>query len=293
MCFCKGHANAPIILAALAALLAAGVFTPAAATEFEASTVPAGHYLLKIYPKFYYTSAYFSPGGRALNMEEVSGLLYFELPVHLQYGVTNSFAVGAIIPFGWTYEEEENRDQSVDRVTVREAWVTLKYRLLTIPLVVSPALHVKVPLAEKKAWEDGLRIGDGQVDLHPLCHLEYYSKTRYWYVQLSGGYKYRFKKEDIKPFDELTFYGRAGYELFPDLRMRFYLYTDLTEFMNGDYPGEDLEFYEMEGTLHEFGYGVSLWPRPTFRVDITTGGDWSGSNRYRGMHWMLGFSKLF
>lgn len=271
-----------------------GLVLPASvlAAEFEASTVPDGAWLVKIFPTFYYTSAYFSPDGRALNMDKVSGLLYFELPVHVQYGVTGAFSVGTIIPLGWTYEEEEDRAESVDRFTVREMWFTLKYRLLTVPLIASPSLRVKVPLAEKKSWEDGLRIGDGQVDLFPICHLDYFDQTRYWYVQISGGYKYRFKKETIKPFDEVIFSGRAGYELFPDLRMRLYLCTNLTRFINGDYPEENRKFFEKEGDLHRFGYGISLWPRPTFRVEVTTSGDWSGTNRYRGMWWGLGFTKI-
>lgn len=290
---CRQYAQALIVLAVAAILMNVAGPGPAASAELEASTVPDGDWLVKIFPTFYYTSAYFSPEGRALNMDEVSGLLYFEVPVHIQYGVTGSFSVGSIIPLGWTYQEEQNRVDSYDRFTVRELWFTLKYRWLTVPLIASSALRVKVPLADKKSWEDGLRIGDGQVDLFPICHWDYFDKTRYWYVQLSAGYNYRFKSEDIKPFDELIFSGRVGYELFPDLRMRIYLCTDLTRFMNGDYPTEDLKFFEKEGDLHRFGYGVSLWPRPTFRMEITTSGDWGGTNRYRGMCWGLGFTKIF
>jgi hypothetical protein len=278
-----------------AGLLVAVVFGAggAEAVEYEASTAPDGSYLLKVYPKFFYTSAHFSAGGRALNMTDVTGLLYFELPVHLQYGITKSFSIGTILPLGWTYQEEEERQDPVSRLTVREFWITLKYRWLTVPVISSSSVRIKVPLADKKSWEDGLRIGDGQVDVYPLLHLDYFNNTLYWYVMMTAGYKYRFKTGETKPFDELTFHGRAGYELFPDLRMRFYLYTNLTEFMNGDFSDEELEFFEKEGNLHEFGYGVSLWPRPTFRVDLTTGGDWSGTNQYRGMRWGLGFTKIF
>jgi hypothetical protein len=292
MSSCRRHATL-VLLVAGAVITGLFVSTSVFASELEASTVPEGAWLLKIFPTFYYTSAYFSPEGRALNMDKVSGLLYFELPVHVQYGVTGAFSVGTIIPLGWTYEEEEDRAESLDRFTVREMWFTLKYRLLTVPLIASPALRVKVPLAEKKPWEDGLRIGDGQVDLFPICHLDYFDQTRYWYVQISGGYKYRFKKGDTKPFDEVVFAGRVGYELFPDLRMRLYLCADLTRFINGDYPEENRKFFEKEGDLHRFGYGISLWPRPTFRVEVTTSGDWSGTNRYRGMWWGLGFTKIF
>ena len=206
---------------------------------------------------------------------------------------SGSFSVGTIVPLGWTYEEEEGRTESRDRFAVREIWFTLKYRWLTLPLIASSAVRVKVPISDKEPWEDGLRIGDGQVDLFPICHWDYFDKTRYWYVQLSAGYNYRFKNGDIKPFDELVFSGRAGYELFPDLRMRFHLCTDLTRFMNGDYPDQNRKFYEKEGDLHTFGYGISLWPRPTFRLEITTSGDWSGTNRYRGMTWGIGFTKIF
>jgi len=283
----------PVVILAAATILA-GVAAPgsASAAELEASTVPDGAWVLKVFPTFYYTSAYFSPEGRALNMDELSGLLYFEVPVHVQYGVTGSFSVGAIVPLGWTYQEEEDRTESLDRFTVREMWLTLKYRLLTVPLIASSSVRVKIPISDKEPWEDGLRIGDGQIDLFPMCHWDYFDKTRYWYTQLSAGYNYRFKKDDIKPFDELIFSGRLGYELFPELRMRMYLCTDLTRFMNGDYPEEDRQFFEKEGDLHTFGYGVSLWPRPTFRLEVTTRGDWSGTNRFRGMWWGIGFTKI-
>lgn len=271
-------------------ILIAGAAT---ATDFEASTVPGGHFLLKVYPRFFYASAYFSEEGMARNMTGVTGLLYLELPVRLEYGITSSFAMGAILPLGWTYQEEEDRDDPVSRLTVRDFWVTMKYRWLTLPVISATSLRVKVPVVEKEDWEDGLRIGDGQIDIQALSHLDYFSDTRYWYVQLIAAYKYRFEKDDTKFFDELTFAGRAGYELFPDLRMRFYLYGDLTKFINGDFPGDTLRFFEQEGDLHTFGYGVSLWPRPTFRVDLTTGGDLSGTNQYRGMRWTVGFTKIF
>jgi hypothetical protein len=261
--------------------------------EFEASTVPDGQYLLKIYPKFFYASAYFSSEGRALNLEEVMGLLHFELPIQLQYGITKSFSVGVYLPVGWAYQEKEKQPESVDRITVRELWFTVQHRWLTLPIISSFSVRLKVPLADKKSWEDGLHIGDGQPDIYPLYYFDYFSETMYWYVQMAVGYKYRFKASDYKPFDETTFYLEGGYELFPDLRMRFYLYADLKRFRNGDFPGEDLKFFEKEGDLHEFGYGISLWPRPTFRLEITTGGDWSGTNQFRGMLWMLGFTKIF
>lgn len=260
--------------------------------EFEASTAPDGQYLLKIYPRFFYTSAYFSSEGRAMNLEEVMGLLYFELPIQLQYGITKSFSVGVYLPVGWAYQEKEKESESVDRISVRELWFTVQHRWLTLPIISSFSVRLKVPLANKRSWEDGLHIGDGQLDVYPLYYFDYFSEAMYWYVQMAVGYKYRFKASDYKPFDETTFYLEGGYELFPDLRMRFYLYADLKKFRNGDFPGEDLKFFEKEGDLHEFGYGVSLWPRPTFRLEITTGGDWSGTNQFRGMRWTLGFTKI-
>ena len=282
-------AGLAIALAATVIVLISG---PAIAADLEASTVPGGHFLLKIRPAFFYTSAYFSEERTARNLTDVTGLLYLELPVQLEYGITNSFAMGAILPLGLTYQEEGDRDNPASRLTVRDFWITLKYRWLTLPVISATSLRVKVPVAEKEPWEDGLGIGDGQFDIQAVSHLDYFSDTRYWYVQLAAAYKYRFEKDQTKPFDELAFGGRAGYELFPDLRMRFYLYGDLTEFLNGEFASDSLRFFEKEGDLYTFGYGVSLWPRPTFRVDLTTGGDLSGTNRYRGMRWTIGFTKI-
>lgn len=285
-----GLVGAFVVLAFLAVLLAP---PPAArASEMEASTAPQGAYLIKIYPKFYYTSAYFDGQGKARNLPDVSGLLYFELPIQVQYGITGRLSIGALLPLGWTYEELDVEGTNRSRLAIREMWVSGQYRALTFPLIVSVSTLVKIPLADKEPWEDGLRIGDGQVDVFPVAHFEYDDQTRYWYVQMSTGYKYRFERRGTKLFDEIRFYGQGGYELFPDLRMRFYLFADLTKFVNGEFPGGGTQFFQHKGDLHNFGYGVSLWPRPTFRVEISTGGDWSGTNQYRGIRWELGFTKI-
>jgi hypothetical protein len=276
----------------LAAIIIMVVPANVRAMEFEASTAPAGQYLLKIYPNFYFTSAYFNDDGRARNLPDVTGLLYFEMPVNVQYGITGSFSVGAILPIGWTYQEMEERDDPISRLAVREFWVTLQHRWLTMPFISSSSLRVKFPLAEKEAWEDGLRIGDGQIDIFPAYYFEYLNGSHYWFINMSIGYKYRFKTSEYKPLDELKFYARGGYELFADLKMRFFLYADLTNFMNGEYHGDDLRFFEHNGCLHAYGYGISLWPRPTIRVEFVTGGDWSGRNQYRGIRWLIGITKV-
>lgn len=291
----KAHFSAYPVVAmfAAAALLTACIPAGLHAREFEASVAPEDRFLFKVYPKFFFTSAYFADDGRAYNLPGVTGLLYFELPLQVQYGITGSLSVGAILPIGWTYQEEEEREDPLSRLTVRECWLTIQHRWLTFPFVSSSSVRIKVPLADKKEWEDGLRIGDGQVDIFPIYHFDYFSTSMYWFVQFSLGYKYRFKKGDYKPLDELRFYARGGYELFPELRMRFYLYADLTEFSNGEYPAHDRKFFQHDGALHTFGYGVSLWPRPTFRVEMTTGGNWSGRNQYRGIRWIIGVTKIF
>ena len=262
------------------------------AGEFDASVAPDGRYLLRINPKIFFTSAYFSDKGRALNLEEVTGLLYFEVPVHVQYGLTGSLSIGVMMPLGWTYQEVFPWQDPKSRLTVREFWLTLQHRWWAMPFISSSSLRIKIPLFKKKDWEDGLRIGDGQVDIYPAYYFDYYSKTRYWYTELTIGYKYRFKTGNNKPFDELNFKSLLGYELLPDLQMRFFLYADLTAFRNGDFEGDNPKFFEQEGSLHTFGYGVSLWPRPSMRLEIATGGDWSGRNQYRGMRWMVGITKI-
>ena len=282
--------------AVLAVLLAVVALFPASGTdagEFEASTAPDGGYLLQVFADFYYASAYFTEQGCAHNLTDVMGLLNLRVPVWTQYGITGAFSIGAMLPFDWVYSEVEDSPDGISRFTVHEFWATFQYRYLTCPFLGALSLRVKVPLVDKKAWYNGLRIGDGQLDLFPVGHLDYFSATHYWYVQLAAGYKYRFKKGEVKPHDEVQFYGQGGVELFPELRMRFYLFTDLIEFVNGSYPGEDLKFYEKDGDLHVFGYGVSLWPRPTVRVEMNTAGDWSGTNRYRGMRWSLAITKVF
>lgn len=277
------------LAAAIGLLVAAAT---ASGTEFEASTAPDGKYLLKIYPRFFYTSACFDDDGRASNLENVSGLFYFELPTQVQYGITGAFSIGAILPVGWTYQEQDDRQGSVDRVAVRDVWLTFQYRWLTFPFVSSSSLRVKLPLAEKRDWEDGLGVGDGQVDILPAYHFDYYNQAHYWYLLMTAAYKYRFKKGDNKPLDEIKLYTQGGYELFPDLRMRLYLYADLTRFTNGEFAGDPPAFFEHDGNLHSFGYGVSLWPRPTFRLELTTGGDWSGNNQYRAIRWEIGITKI-
>jgi hypothetical protein len=72
--------------------------------------------------------------------------------------------------------------------------------------------------------------------------------------------------------------------------MRFYIYADLTKFWNGDFGEDDLEFFEHDGRLATFGYGVSLNPIHNMRLDIETAGDLAGSNQYRGMRWTVGFT---
>lgn len=264
------------------------------AGEFDASVAPKGHYLLRINPKIFFTSAYFSDEGKPMNLETVTGLLYFEVPVHVQYGITGSLSIGAILPLGWTYQEirPDIREDQINRLAVREFWLTVQHRWLALPFISSSSLRIKIPLSNKKDWEDGLRIGDGQVDVYPIYYIDYYSTKRYWYAELTIGYKYRLKTSKIKPLDELNFRSQLGYELLPDLQMRLFLYADLTAFQNGEFGGDNLEFYEHEGNLRTFGYGISLWPRPSMRLEIATGGDWFGRNQYRGMRWLIGITKI-
>ena len=273
------------------------ILTPIAtqAGEFDASVAPKGHYLLRINPKIYFTSAYFSDDGKPANLDTVTGLLYFEVPVHVQYGLSGALSIGAIVPLGWTYQEIQSdiRPDPIHRLAVRELWLTVQHRWLTLPFVSSSSLRIKIPLSKKKDWEDGLRIGDGQVDVYPIYYIDYFSKLHYWYTELTIGYKYRFKTGKIKPLDELNFKAQLGYELIPDLQVRFFMYVDLTEFRNGEFEGGTLEFFEQEGRIRTFGYGLSLWPRPSLRMEMATGGDWFGCNQYRGMRWLVGITKIF
>lgn len=286
------HVSIKILAVALLVLISVPI--AASGTQFEASVAPEGRYLVKLHPSFFFTSAFFTEDGKAHSMCDVTGLLYFELPVQVQYGVTGSLSAGAILPVGWTYQEEKERADPIHRLAVRELWLTLQHRWLTFPFVSSSALQVKIPLAKKRSWEDGLRIGDGQIDVYPAYHFDYFSSSHFWYIQASVGYKYRFEDEDgEKPFDEVKLYAKGGYELLRDLRMRFFVYADLADFRNGKYADDNRSFFEREGSLHAFGYGVSFWPRPSFRMEFTTGGDWSGRNRYRGIEWRVGYAKIF
>lgn len=271
--------------------------TTARALEFEASTAPKGGVVLETHAYFFYASAYFDQNGYSRNLEETTGLLIFRVPVYVQYGVTGGFSVGGMLPidvvYGEAYFEDEDRVLERSRFTVHEFWINLQYKFLTSPFLAAVSLRTKVPLAEKYDWYDGLRVGDGQVDLFPVVHIDYFSRTHYWFIQTAFGRKYRLKKGDIKPHDELRFCAQGGVELFPELKMRMFLLADLIKFSKGSYPYEDLEFYEKDGDLQSFGYGVSLWPRPTIRIEIATAGDLSGKNRYRAMYWTVGFTKIF
>lgn len=265
--------------------------------EWEASVPPVKKYLFKFYPKIFFTSAFFSEEGKALNLPKVTGLLYIVAPVHVQYGYTKSLAFGAVLPIGLTYQEiiPTLRPDPITRFTVRELWLTVQHRWWTVPFISSSSIRIKIPLASKKNWEDGLRIGDNQIDIYPIYYFSYFSKNRYWYTDTSIGYKYRFKKDNIKPFDEYNFRSLLGYELIPDFQLRFFLFADLTAFRNGDFDSispTEIQFFQNEGSLHTFGYGLSMWLRPETRLEISTAGDWSGRNQYRGMKWSIGIVKI-
>lgn len=262
--------------------------------EFDASVAPKGKYLFKFYPKAILTNSYFSNKGRATNLKSVTALLYVELPVHLQYGLTGSLSIGAILPLGWTYQEvfQNNSRDIIHRLTTRELWLSVQHRWLALPVISSSSLRIKIPLAKKVEWEDGLRIGDGQVDIYPAYFFDYLSRTRYWYTELAIGYKYRFKSGNIKPLDEFNFRLLLGYKLIRDLQLRFFIFSDLTWFGNGKFTDEKIEFFQRVGHQSTFGYGVSVWPRPSMRIEITTGGDLFGKNQYRRLVWIVGLTKI-
>ena len=268
---------------------------PLPGQEFGASTPPRGRYLLRVFPKAFFASAYFSDDGRALNLETTTGLLYVEVPIQVQYGVSGALAVGAILPLGWTYQEvrPEIRKAPVHRFAVREFWLTVQHRWLALPFISSSALRVKIPLSAKEPWEDGLRIGDGQVDVYPALFFDYSSTEHYWFTELTVGYKYRFGKGETKPFDELNLRTVLGFELWGRPKMDVFLFADLTSFLNGDFGETDLLFFEKKGSLHTLGYGVSFEPYPLAQIYIDTAGDFSGRNRYRGMRWTVGLRTAF
>jgi hypothetical protein len=247
------------------------------------------------FPKAFFAGAYFTDEGKALNLDRVTGLLYVELPVQVQYGITGSLAAGAILPLGWTYQEvlSDIGKDPIHRFAVREVWLTLQHRWWTLPFISSSSLRVKLPLAEKEDWEDGLRVGDGKVDVFPVYYFDYTSADHYWFTKLSLSYKYRFKNGEIKPFDELNFRSVAGVELWGRPRMDVFIFADLTRFRNGDYGEARQEFFEEEGSLHTLGYGVSMEPYPMGQIYIETAGDFSGRNRYRGMRWAMGLRRAF
>jgi hypothetical protein len=264
-----------------------------AAREFEASTAPDKKFVLKLFPKFYFASTYFGDDGKARHIPNVPGLLYAELPVQIQYGVTGSFSVGAVLPLGMTYQEELTRADPVGRFALREAWLTLQHRWLTFPFISSSSIRIKLPLQDKKNWEDGLKVGDGQIDIFPVFHSDYFNQEKHFYCQFSAGYKFRLKTGGYKPFDEIRLYSRAGIELFSELQVRFFLSSDLTWFKNGEYPRPNPPFFEQDGYLTTIGYGVSLWPRPTLRLEVATAGDLVGRHHYRGIRWIIGTTKIF
>jgi hypothetical protein len=296
MCSCQNDLTSPRSRGLMASVLLLLLITPVhiSAQEFGASVAPAGGYVVRVYPKLFYTSAYFSEEGKALNLQPVTGLLYAEAPVHIQYGLTGSLSIGGILPLGWTYQESrpDVREHPLDRLTVRECWLTVQHRWLAFPVISSSSLRIKIPLSTKKDWEDGLRIGDGQVDIFPVYYFDYFSRARYWYTELALGYKYRFGTSEVKPPDELNFRALLGYELVSALQLRLFAYADLTRFRNGHVKKAGVDLVEQDGSLHTFGYGISLWQRPTMQVYLSTAGDWSGRNQYRGMRWTVGITKI-
>jgi hypothetical protein len=72
------------------------------AQEFSAAAPPKGRFLLRAFPKAFFTSACFSEEGKALNLDTVRGLLYVEFPVQVQYGLPWGFSLGGALPLGWT-----------------------------------------------------------------------------------------------------------------------------------------------------------------------------------------------
>jgi len=262
--------------------------------EFGASSAPADGYLIKFYPKVFLTSAYFSDKGKALNLTRVTQLIYIEAPIYVQYGLTNSMSVGMILPPAYSYQEilPDLRRNPIDRYGVKEFWLTIQHRYLSFPIIATSSLRIKIPLVKKKDWEDGLRVGDGQIDIYPVFYFDYFNSRLSMYTENSIGFKFRLKKGNVKPFDELTFRSELGLELFPSLQFRTFIYTDMTQFRNGEFPEDNRKFFENEGSLHTWGYGVSIWPNQKSQIYIATGGDWSGRNQYRGMHWTVGLTFL-
>jgi hypothetical protein len=281
-----------LVLLSLALILAPASIC---AQEFGASTPPENRFFLRVFPKAFFTSDRFSDEGKAVNLNTVTGLLYVEVPVQVQYGVTGSLAVGAIVPFGWTYQEVEPgiRRDPIHRFAVREIWLTVQHRWWTLPFISSSSLRIKIPLSDKEEWEDGLRIGDGQIDLYPSYFFDYFSEEHYWFAELALGYKYRFKSGSIKPSDELNLRSVLGFELWAPPKMEVFVFADLTRFRNGDYGEADRMFFEEDGSLHTLGYGVSLETDSLVQIYLETAGDFSGRNRYRGMRWTVGLRKAF
>jgi hypothetical protein len=264
---------------------------PIRGQEYQASTPPEGRFLLRVFPKVFFASAYFDENGKARNLDGVTGLLHAEFPVNLQYGVTGALAVGAVLPVALTYQEVDPdvRSDPIHRFWMPEGWLTLQYRFWTLPFIASVGLRVKIPLMDKRDWEDGLRIGDGQVDISPVLHIDYQSPTRYWFTRLTGSYKHRFKSGDEKPFDEWMLRAMLGLELWDRPKIDLFGFADLTAFRDGDFGSGELAFFEREGSLHTLGYGVSFEPYPLGQIYVETAGDYSGRYRYRAMRWRVGF----
>ena len=262
------------------------------AREFDASTLPRGRYLLKIYPKIFFASAGFDSESRSVNFAEVSGLTRIEFRFGVYRGITDNLMAGIILPLGYTrstYSPNLHRERDTS-IGLREIWLLVQHQWITLPVISSSSLRVKIPITDKKDFEQGLRIGDGQIDLYPVYYFDWVTPVHI-YLKSEIGYKYRIEKGDTKPSDEFRAILQSGYELIPQVRLRLFTFSDYTRFFGDEVEGESVP--GTSGYLYTIGYGVEIWPRPGFSMEMSTGGDFMGKNHFRGMRWVIGIGYLF
>jgi hypothetical protein len=264
------------------------------AREFDASTIRRGEHLLKIYPEILFTSAGFDSEGRSIIFPETSGLTRVELRFGMYRGITDNLMAGIILPLGYTrktYSPHLHRGRDTC-IGWREIWLLIQHQWIRLPVISSSSLRVKIPITDEKPFEKGLSIGGGQIDLYPVYYFDMpprHGRSIYFKSQI--GYKYRIKKGDTKPSDEFKAILESGYELIPEVRLRLFTFSDYTRFFGGKVKGE--RTLGTSGYVYTIGYGVEIWPRPGWSMEMSTGGDLMGKNQFRGMTWVIGMGYLF
>jgi hypothetical protein len=278
-----------ILVLTLVLILALGLTSSnCPAVQFDASVPPRGAFYLKMYPRFFVTSAKFDDLGRPINFSHLSTLTYVDTPLELYCGITDSLMAGILLPVGYIRRNYVSGEIS-SATQIGNPWLIVKHQFWSEVLYAASSLRVKLPITEIEPLEEGFDIDDKQIDIYPVYYIDWQMPLgTYIYGQI--GYKYRMKSGKIKPSDEMRIVVETGYAVVPDI-IRIFTFSDFTKFFGGEINGEVDR--SSVGYLYTIGAGVRFFLRRNLRVEIFTSADPYGRNRFRGIGGCAGIGCVF